>query len=105
MKTSVFYPVDPFFLPGDLTGNILDSWPISFLPELFRLRDYHRIRLFDSTTTTTQESLTDENTGIRQKANKPLLETPTRPILESTTNEIETGSSQMADNQNTSKAP
>ncbi|CAG8642789.1 1869_t:CDS:1, partial [Gigaspora rosea] len=35
----------------------------------------------DSTITTTQISLTDENTGIGQEANKPPLETPTRPIL------------------------
>ncbi|CAG8548739.1 20949_t:CDS:2, partial [Gigaspora rosea] len=55
---------------------------------------------FDSTTTTTQVSLIDENTGIRQEANKPISETPTRTILESTTNEIETGNSQMAANQN-----
>ncbi|CAG8569462.1 16674_t:CDS:1, partial [Gigaspora rosea] len=59
----------------------------------------------NSTITTTQVSLTDENTDIGQKANKPLLETPTRPLLKSTTNEIETGSSQMADNQNIGKAP
>ncbi|CAG8798597.1 9220_t:CDS:1, partial [Gigaspora rosea] len=60
---------------------------------------------FDSTTTTTQVSLTDKNTGIGQKANKLILETSTRPMLESTINEIEAGNSQMVTNQNISKAP